>query len=78
MVRRRSACSSRPSIGISQGESVSRSLEAVLPLSRMDNLQMCVEDVIAKKVPGDLIETGVWRGGATIFMRAIVHLLHRR
>jgi hypothetical protein len=45
---------------------------SMLPLSRMDNLQMCVEDVIAKKVPGDLIETGVWRGGATIFMRAIL------
>jgi hypothetical protein len=25
-------------------------------------------------VPGDLIETGVWRGGATIFMRALLKL----
>ena len=23
-------------------------------------------------MPGDLIETGVWRGGATIFMRAML------
>ncbi|MEJ0068602.1 MAG: TylF/MycF/NovP-related O-methyltransferase [Pseudomonadota bacterium] len=26
-------------------------------------------------MPGDLIETGVWRGGATIFMRAILKAL---
>ncbi len=40
---------------------------------RLDNLQSCVEDVLAKGVSGDLIETGVWRGGATIFMRAILN-----
>lgn len=39
---------------------------------RLDNIQMCVESVLADEVPGDLIETGVWRGGATIFMRAIL------
>jgi len=39
---------------------------------RLENIQRCVEDVILKNVPGDLIETGVWRGGATIFMRAIL------
>lgn len=39
---------------------------------RLDNLQYCVEEVIANDVPGDLIETGVWRGGATIFMRAVL------
>lgn len=37
---------------------------------RLNNLQECIEDVLDKKVPGDLIETGVWRGGSTIFMRA--------
>jgi hypothetical protein len=39
---------------------------------RLDNIQFCVEDIIQRKIPGDLIETGVWRGGATIFMRAIL------
>ncbi|WP_295386530.1 TylF/MycF family methyltransferase [uncultured Thiodictyon sp.] len=38
----------------------------------LDNLQQCVEDILASGVPGDLIETGVWRGGGTIFMRAIL------
>ena len=45
---------------------------SMLPLARFDNLQFCVEDVLARGVPGDLIETGVWRGGATIFMRAVL------
>jgi hypothetical protein len=39
---------------------------------RMDNLRDIVETVLAERVPGDLIETGVWRGGACIYMRAIL------
>jgi O-methyltransferase len=39
---------------------------------RMDNLQYCIETVLEKNIPGDLIETGVWRGGATIFMRGML------
>jgi O-methyltransferase len=39
---------------------------------RLDNVRACVEDVLARGVPGDLIETGVWRGGTTIFMRGIL------
>lgn len=42
--------------------------------SRLDNVQKCVEDVIRNDVPGDFIETGVWRGGTTIFMRALLKL----
>lgn len=44
----------------------------MIGLRRLDNIQFCVEDVLARGVPGDLVETGVWRGGATIFMRAIL------
>jgi O-methyltransferase len=39
---------------------------------RMANLRQVVETVIAEHVLGDLIETGVWRGGACIYMRAIL------
>jgi O-methyltransferase/8-demethyl-8-(2,3-dimethoxy-alpha-L-rhamnosyl)tetracenomycin-C 4'-O-methyltransferase len=39
---------------------------------RMDNLRWAVETALTRGVPGDLIETGVWRGGACIFMRAIL------
>ena len=39
---------------------------------RLDNLRMCLEDVLHSGVKGDLIETGVWRGGASIFMKAVL------
>jgi O-methyltransferase len=40
--------------------------------TRLSNLQRCIEDIIARDVPGDMIEAGVWRGGGTIFMRALL------
>ncbi len=45
---------------------------SMLPLARFDNLRLCIMDVLERGVPGDLIETGVWRGGATIFMRGLL------
>jgi O-methyltransferase len=46
--------------------------QTMVGLKRLDNLQHCVETVLAEGVPGDFIETGVWRGGSCIFMRAIL------
>jgi O-methyltransferase len=46
--------------------------DSMIGLRRMENIQRCVEAVIEDDVPGDLIETGVWRGGATIFMRGVL------
>lgn len=39
---------------------------------RLANIQECVTTVLRDGVPGDLLEAGVWRGGACIFMRAIL------
>jgi hypothetical protein len=47
---------------------------SMLPLARFDNLQFCITDIIQSGVRGDLVETGVWRGGATIFMRAMLKI----
>jgi len=44
----------------------------MIGLERLDNIRECLEGVLAEGVAGDLIETGVWRGGATIFMRAVL------
>ena len=41
-------------------------------LRRLDNVQMCMDQVLADGIPGDFIETGVWRGGVCIFMRAVL------
>lgn len=46
--------------------------ETMIGLKRMANVRFCVESVLADGVPGDLIETGAWRGGSTIYMRAIL------
>jgi len=46
--------------------------ETMIGMRRLDNLQWCITQAIRNDVPGDLIETGVWRGGATIFMRAVL------
>ena len=53
----------------------------MVPRTRLDNIQNCIEDVIANNVPGDVIEAGVWRGGTAIFMKAVLTVhksVHRR
>jgi O-methyltransferase len=40
--------------------------------ARMRNLRQLCESAIINGIPGDFIETGVWRGGACIYMRGIL------
>ncbi len=42
---------------------------------RLDNVEFGVRDVVGRGVPGDLVETGSWRGGCCIFMRALLREL---
>jgi O-methyltransferase len=44
----------------------------MIGMKRLNQLQECVEDVLAHNVQGDFIEAGTWRGGAAIFLRAIL------
>lgn len=46
--------------------------DSMIGLKRMNNIEYCVSKVIEEHVPGDLIETGVWRGGSVIFMAALL------
>src|SRR6185503_7901225 len=46
--------------------------ETMVGMLRLDNLQQLLKTVVADDVPGDVIETGVWRGGASIFMRGVL------
>jgi O-methyltransferase len=44
-------------------------------LRRLDDLQACVESIVADGVDGDVIEAGAWRGGAALLMRATLDTL---
>jgi O-methyltransferase len=48
--------------------------ETMIGMQRLTSLQRCVEAVLSEDVPGDLIECGVWRGGACILMRAVLEV----
>ena len=46
--------------------------ETMCGLKRLANARTCIEHVLSDKIPGDIIETGVWRGGMSIFMRGVL------
>jgi len=39
---------------------------------RLENVRSLTESVLGNNIPGDFMETGVWRGGACILMRAVL------
>jgi hypothetical protein len=41
---------------------------------RLENVWYCVSKVLKDGIPGDLAEAGAWRGGVTIWMRALLKL----
>src|SRR5262245_8773303 len=57
---------------LERGAVVPMQAHTMIGMKRLDNLQRCIEDVLRERVPGDLIETGAWRGGACILMRAVL------
>src|SRR5580692_2144840 len=39
---------------------------------RLRSLRECCELAVREQVPGDFVETGIWRGGACIMMAAVL------
>lgn len=39
---------------------------------RLQNVRELMQQIIDSKIPGDVIETGVWRGGCCILMRGVL------
>ena len=44
----------------------------MIGFERLRNIRELMSHVIGDQVPGDFVETGVWRGGACIYMRAVL------
>jgi O-methyltransferase len=55
-----------------EGRDFPQTAETMAGHLRLDNVRDCIASVLDEGVPGDLIETGVWRGGTAIFMRAVL------
>jgi O-methyltransferase len=49
--------------------------ETMVGLARLANVLDCTARALVDGVPGDLVETGVWRGGTAIYLRAILAAL---
>ena len=48
--------------------------QTMVGLDRLDNIQNLAETILEEGIDGDFIETGIWRGGSCIFMRAILRV----
>lgn len=40
--------------------------------ARLENFAHTVLDVIQRGLPGDIVETGVWKGGCSIVAKSVV------
>lgn len=40
-------------------------------IKRLESIEMIIRDIINKKVQGDFLMAGVWRGGAAVYMQAV-------
>jgi hypothetical protein len=49
--------------------------ETMVGRARLDNVLDCTARALADGIPGDLVETGVWRGGTAIYLRGILAAL---
>jgi len=45
---------------------------SMVGIKRLENIRFCIDEILKNNIPGDLMEAGVWRGGSTIWMRAIL------
>ncbi len=54
------------------------SAHTMIGMERLHHLRACAETSLRDGVPGDFVETGVWRGGACILMRGVLRAFDDR
>ncbi len=62
---------------IAEGRQVHPNAETMVGLRRLENIEQLIRDVCEKNVPGDYVEAGVWRGGASIYAAACLQAYSR-
>jgi hypothetical protein len=46
--------------------------DTMIGIKRLQNIRESIETILVENIEGDLVETGVWRGGACILMRGVL------
>jgi O-methyltransferase len=49
--------------------------KTMIGMKRLNNIEYCIKTIIDEQIDGDFAETGIWRGGSTIFMKAVLNEL---
>lgn len=55
-----------------EGHDWPQNADTMIGVQRLRHIRDCLNQIRISDTPGDLIETGIWRGGATILMRAFL------
>jgi hypothetical protein len=58
-----------------EGHDWPRDAHTMIGLKRLNNLEYCIREIKQGNIAGDIVETGVWRGGASIFMKGALTAL---
>lgn len=64
-----------------RGEDWPTYAETMIGVQRLRNIRSALQTCIAEGIPGDFVEAGVWRGGASIYASAVLEAagdFHRR
>jgi O-methyltransferase len=59
-----------------EGKNHAPEAETLIGIKRLECIESCVKNIVKNNIEGDLLEAGVWRGGATIFMRGLLDVLN--
>lgn len=46
--------------------------KTMIGLNRLNHIESMMRDLLSNHIPGDIVETGVWRGGVIILMQALL------
>ena len=55
-----------------EGKNQSPEAETLIGIKRLECIESSIKNIVKNNIEGDLLEAGVWRGGATIFMKGLL------